>query len=139
MKYKQMKRSVVLLLATALTALISACATEPGTVATAGPEPALLAAGFKVRVATTSAQREQLRTMPDDIFTVVRQGGETYYLYPDKASGRLYAGDLHAYREYRKNAEMQRARQEGAFVIDAKPRGHPVITAWHGWSPFREW
>jgi hypothetical protein len=139
MKYKQMKRLTATLFAAAVATLISACATETGAVVTSGPGPALLAAGFKVRASTTPAQRERLRTMPDDTFTVVRQGGETYYLYPDKGSGQLYAGDVHAYREYRRNVEMQRLREEGAFVIDAKPRGHPVITVWHGWSPFREW
>ncbi len=107
--------------------------------ATASPGPALVAAGFRVRSANTPMQREQLRTMPTDTFTAVRQGGATYYLYPDTQTGQLYVGDQYAYRRYFENAEIQSKRQQGIFVIRALPREYPITEIWHGWAPFREW
>lgn len=137
MKYHQVKRLNIVFLAAGVVALVLACTTQTATAS--APGPALVASGFRAKPATTHAQREQLRTMPEDTFTVVKQGSETYYLYPDKRAGQLYAGDHHAYEQYLRYAKMQHDRQEGAFVIDVKPRGRPVITVWHGWSPFREW
>ena len=139
MKYQPMKRLTITLLAAGLATLILASSAEAGAVATSGVGPGLINAGFRVKTATTQAQREQLRTMPEGTFTTVQQGGRTYYLYADKQTGQVYAGDYYAYRQYCRYAEMQRDRKAGAFVIDVKPRNAPVIKVWHDWSPFQQW
>ena len=139
MKYQQMNRLITMLLAAGVAMLISAGVVEAGAVDNSGPGPALVSSGFRVKTATTRAQREQVRTMTEDGFTIVKQGGQTYYLYVDRQTGQLYAGDQYAYQKYCRYAEMQRNRKAGAFVIDVKPRGTPVITDWHGWQSFREW
>jgi len=128
-----------MLLAAGVAMLLSAGATKANAVDASGAGPGLVANGFRVRPATTPAQREQIRTMTEDGFTIVKQGGKTYYLYVDRQTGKLYAGDEYAYRQYCRYVEMQRNRKAGAFVIDVKPRGTPVITDWHGFQPFREW
>jgi hypothetical protein len=56
-------------------------------------EQVLLSSGFKVKSARTAGQRAEVRGLPDNQFTVVKQNGNTYYLYPDKKDNRLYAGD----------------------------------------------
>ena len=140
MKPQQLKQIAALLVATTV-ALVPSCGSrEPKTmtVATTGAGPTLLAAGFRVRSVATAPQREQLKRMPPNVFTVVRQGDETYYLYPDNESGRLYAGNHYAHREYVRNMEMQRTREQGVVVIQTQPRGTPV-EVWQGWAPFREW
>lgn len=140
MKYQHMKRFVAILLAGMLAALTSACVTETSTAAAPEPGPMLLTSGFKAKKATTSAQIEQIRNMPEGGFTVVKQGRETYYLYPDKRAQKLYAGNQYAFQEYRRQVKMQRAREQGAVVIDVNPsRGAPVVEIWHGWTPFPEW
>src|SRR5437762_7291556 len=63
-------------------------------------DAALRNSGFKVRPAWTAAQRHDVRRMHNDEFTVVNQNGNTYYLYVDPATNRLYAGDQWAYRAY---------------------------------------
>jgi hypothetical protein len=65
-------------------------------------EQVLLSSGFKVKSASTAAQRADVRALPDNEFTVVKQNSNTYYLYPDKKDNRLYAGDQYAYRAYQR-------------------------------------
>lgn len=132
-----MKRLIAILLAAGVATLISASAVKA--VEPSGAGPGLVANGFRVKSATTPAQRAQIRTMTEDGFTIVKQEGKTYYLYVDRQTGKLYAGDEYAYRQYCRYVEMQRNRKAGAFVIDVKPRGTPVITDWHGFQPLREW
>jgi hypothetical protein len=124
----------------ALILSLTACATQTSTIADSGMEQALLTAGFRVRPATTVEQRQQLRTLPDDRFTVVDQGGETYYLYT--SNGRLYAGDHWAYRAFVNNEKNNQMRRAGAFVFEREPSNRAdnrTVVIWHGWSPFQEW
>src|SRR4051812_2407326 len=90
------------MIAAAAAMLLPGCATETTAVTTADNDMGgvLMASGFKARPATTAAQRNGLRTMHDDQFTVVTQNGRSYYLYVDKTTNRLYAGDEWAYRAY---------------------------------------
>jgi hypothetical protein len=103
---------------------------------------ALLAAHFKVRPASTDAQLRQLRNLPDHRFTVVKQDGETYYLFPDKSRGRLYAGDHWAYLAFVNNEKNNRLRRAGAFVFETNPSNRADnrrVVVWHDWSPFQQW
>ena len=139
------KRFTYVIGALAVTAQIfwlAACATQTGNVADTDVGPALLTAGFKVRPATITEQREHLRTLPDSRFTMVKEGGDTYYLYADKKTGRLYVGNRYAYRAYINNIKNQELRKQGAFVYEVDPSdkaNNRTIVIWHGWAPFHEW
>jgi hypothetical protein len=123
--------------------LLPGCAT--GTTATASDNDmggALTASGFKARPATTAAQRNQVRAMHDDQFTVVTQNGKRYYLYVDKATNRLYAGDEWAYRAYQGYARNKRLREKGVFVYETNPNdraNNRTVDVYHDWSPFDQW
>jgi len=105
-------------------------------------EQALLYSGFKVKSASTAGQRAQVRALPDNEFTAVKQNGNTYYLYPDKKDNRLYAGDQYAYRAYQRYAKDKQLRAEGVLVIPKRyenksdPRN---VEIWQEWGPFPAW
>ena len=121
---------------------LAACATQTSNVASTDVGGALITAGFKVKTATAVEQRNQLRTLPDNQFTTVKQGSDTYYLYADKSQGRLYAGDHWAYRAFVNNIKNNRLRKQGAFVDEVDPSdraNNRTVVIWHDWSPFQQW
>jgi hypothetical protein len=98
--------------------------------------------GVKVQPANTPAQRAQLRAIPDNQFTLVKQENNSYYLYPDKKDNRLYAGDYYAYRAYQGYLKNKHLRDQGVFVWETNPSDRSknrTIQVWHDWTPFREW
>jgi hypothetical protein len=105
-------------------------------------ERVLLSSGFKVKSASTAAQRAQVRGLPDNQFTVIKQNGNTYYLYPDKKDNRLYAGDQYAYRAYERYVKDKQLRAQGVFVRPthyenkSDPRN---VEIWQQWGPFPAW
>ena len=114
-------------------------ATEQGSIET---EQVLLTSGFKVQPAHTPAQRNQLRALPPNQFTMVNQNGMEYYLYPDNTNNRLYAGDHYAYRSFQNYFKNKALRQKGVFVWEVKPydrSNNRTIQVWHDWSPFDQW
>lgn len=118
------------------------CATASNTAADTQNGQVLLSYGFKAKPATTAAQRARLRSMPDDKFTVVKQDGRTFYLYPDKKDGRLYAGDDYAYRAYQGYLKNKNLREKGVFVWEVNPSdksNNKTIQVWHDWTPFDQW
>ena len=72
---------------------------------------------------------------------MVKEGGNTYYLYADKRQGRLYVGDHWKYQAYVNNIKNNQLRKQGAFVIEdpTNRADNRTVVIWHGWSPFREW
>jgi hypothetical protein len=105
-------------------------------------EQALLYSGFKVKSASSVAQSTQVRGLPDNEFTMVKQNGTTYYLYPDKRDGRLYAGDQYAYRAYQRFIKDRQLREKGVFVLPTHPenKSDPKnVQIWHDWGPFPAW
>ena len=119
-----------------------ACATQRGNVADNTMEPALLAAGFKVRPAAISEQPIHINTLPDNRFTMVKENGNPYYLYADKKNGKLFVGNRFAYRAYINNVKNNELRKQGAFVWEVNPADRALnrtIVVWHGWGPFEEW
>lgn len=142
MKHQQFKNVIATFAAAAIMVWLGACATQTSNVADGSMEGALRSAGFKVRPATTAAQRNQLRNLPDHRFTTVKQGSETYYLYADKSHDRLFAGDHWAHQAYVNNIKNNRLRKQGAFVDEVDPSdrvNNKTIVTWHGWAPFPEW
>ena len=118
------------------------CATASNSASDTEVEQVLLTSGFKVQPARTSSQRAQLRAMPDNQFATVKQNGQTYYLYPDKKDGRLYAGDYYAYRAYQGYFKNKDLRAKGVFVWPVQPgdkSNNKTIQVWHDWSPFSQW
>jgi hypothetical protein len=121
---------------------LSGCATQTSGIAHTGLRPALLAAGFKVKPATTGEQRHHLRTLPDNRFKMVKENGEPYYLYADKKDEKLFVGNRFAYQAYINNIKNNELRKQGAFVYEVDPNDRALnrtIVIWHGWSPFAEW
>jgi hypothetical protein len=105
-------------------------------------EQVLLTSGFKARPATSRAQHTQLRALPSNQFTMVKQNGNTYYLYPDTKDGRLYAGDQYAYRSFQNFFKNKRLREQGVFVWEVNPAdrsSNRTIQIWHDWTPFDQW
>ena len=124
----------------ALIVFIPACATQTGDVANSNVQACLDQAGFKVKTATTSPQRQHLKGLPEHEFTVVTQNDEKFYLWADKPNNRLYCGNEDAYRAYQKYAKVQRARENGAISWVEDPGGYAIpVTVYHGWAPFRDW
>lgn len=103
---------------------------------------ALLNSGFKVKAADTAARRAQMRRLPDNQFTMVKQDGNVYYLYADKKDNRLYAGDQYAYRAYEKFVRDNQLRAQGVFVRPLRfenKSDNKTIEVWQGWEPFPAW
>jgi len=142
MKQQQFRNVISAGLALTLGLWLSACATQMSDVAYTDVGAALSTAGFKARPAVTVQQRSELNSLPEHQFTEVKQGGETYYLYPDKAQGRVYAGNHYAYRAFVNNEKNNRLRQQGALVFEQDPSNRTdnrTVVTWHGWSPFQQW
>jgi len=111
-------------------------------VADTAQEQVLLTSGFNVKSANAPGQRAQIRALPDNQFTMVKQEGKIYYLYPDKKDNRLYAGDQYAYRAYERYFKDKNLRAQGIFVYPLKwdNKSDPKnIKVWHGWDPFPAW
>jgi len=105
-------------------------------------DAALRNSGFKVRPASNAAQRASLREMRDGEFTVVNQNGNTYYVYVDRQTNRLYAGDKWAYRAYQGYVRNRHLREKGVFVYEVRPgdrANNKTIDIYHDWSPFDRW
>ena len=105
-------------------------------------EQALLNSGFKVKAAVNAARRAQIRRLPNNQFTMVKQDGKIYYLYADKKDNRLYAGDQYAYRAYEKFFRDNQLRAQGVFVRPLRfenKSDNKTIEVWHGWEPFPAW
>jgi hypothetical protein len=138
------KRSYYLSVGLAVIALIAfmGICQSNAAVADTEQERVLLNSGFKVKSADSTARRAQIRALPDDQFTMVKQDGKTYYLYPDKKDHRLYAGDEYAYRAYQRYFKDKDLRAQGVFVrpLHWENKSDPKnVEVWHGWDPFPAW
>ena len=112
---------------------LSGCATQTSDVANTNLEPALLAANFEVRPATTAEQRSHLSTLPDNQFKIVNKNGEPYYLYVDKKREKLFVGNRFAYLAYINNEKNNQLREQGAFVWEVNPSNRALnrtIVVW---------
>lgn len=106
---------IIAVMAVAL-ATTSGCATrKPKTT-----QSLLTQAGFKTVLATTPLQQQQLETLAVGQVSPVNKNGQTYFVYPDRATQSLFVGQEPAYRKYQKlmreqlaaeDARLQRASQ----------------------------
>jgi len=104
--------------------------------------PALLAAGFKLKPATTPEQRNHLSTLPDNRFKMVKENGEPYYLYVDTMHERLFVGNRFAYLAYINNIKNNQLRDQGAFVWEVNPSNRALnrtVVVWPVWTGIAEW
>jgi hypothetical protein len=142
MKSQQLRNLIGTFAGAALILWLAACATQTSNVADTPSEQALLMAGFKVKAATNPEQRDHLATLPDNRFRMVKENGDTYYLYADKKDGKLFVGNRFAYQAYINNVKNNELRKQGAFVYEVDPSNRALnrtVVIWHGWTPFAEW
>jgi hypothetical protein len=55
-------------------------------------ESELLASGFKVLVAKTTAQEEWVRRLPSGQIRPMQRTGKKFFIYPDAAGKQIYVG-----------------------------------------------
>jgi len=65
-------------------------------------ESDLLAAGFKVLVATTTVQQDWVKSLPPGRIRPMQRTGKKYFIYPDAAKNQIYVGGPQEYEAYRK-------------------------------------
>ncbi len=112
--------------------------------ATAAPpsqaESLLLAAGFKVVVASTDEQLQQIPTLPAGQVTVVSQTGKNYFVYPDLPNNRIYVGtakEYSAYQKLRAQNNLPSANPEGSYM--QQDAAMQKADARYGSVPFYLW
>ena len=98
-----------------------------GSVAAAAPpkidESELLASGFKVLVAKTTAQEEWVRRLPPGQIRPMQRTGKKFFIYPDAARKQIYVGGPKEYEAYRqlhpdsKLAALEAAKQGNAYRL----------------------
>ena len=95
-------------------------------------EKLLIAAGFKVIVPHTAAQRQRLKALPSDRLTLVHKDGKTYYVFPDAANNRAYVGGPTQYRAY---TQIRTAIQFRNESLEAAGFGEESDWGtWDGWG-----
>jgi len=97
---------------------IAGCATPAPTPPDVGM---LTAAGFKIIAATTTQQREHMRTLTPGQITAWQRNGREFFIYPDVAASRLYVGTPKEYQAFQRlqpgaapNVPAQLATQRSA-------------------------
>jgi hypothetical protein len=120
--------------------LFMGCASSPSAPPT---ESLLLAAGFKVVVASTDTQLQQLPTLPAGQVTVVTQTGKNYFVYPELAKNQIYVGtekEYQAYLKVRSQNNLPDVNPEASYMKqDAAMRKVNAIDAsvpWELWPDF---
>ena len=103
-----------------LTAAFAALVLLAGAAGAATPAPPvddaeLLGLGFKVLVATTTAQQDWVRRMAPGQIRAMQRTGKKYFLYPDPARNQVYVGGPTEYEAYLKaHPQSKLAGQDGA-------------------------
>jgi len=104
-------------LRTLLTALaLSALAARSSGAAPPSPdESELLAAGFKVLVATTPVQRDWVQSLTPGEIRAMQRTGKHFFIYPDASRNQIYVGGPQEYQAYRElHPEKPQGSQEAA-------------------------
>jgi len=102
---------------------LAAVVVVAGSAAAATPsvqESKLLAAGFKVLVATTKVQQDWVRGLAPGKIRPVQRTGKKYFIYPDASKTQVYVGGPAEYDAYRKlHPEEQSTVQDSAAKASA--------------------
>ncbi len=112
-------RRVILRTVPAALALSVMVAGAAGAAVPAPPvdETELLGLGFKVLVATTTAQQDWVRRMAPGQIRAMQRTGKKYFIYPDAARNQVYVGGPKEYEAYRQlHPQSKLAGQDGAKI-----------------------
>ncbi|MEY2527840.1 MAG: hypothetical protein QOE73_2611 [Verrucomicrobiota bacterium] len=98
-------------------------------------ESSLTSAGFKAKAATTTQQRQQLKSLPEGKVSTVTQNGKTFYVYPDAQRGQIYVGNEAEYQAYENLATNERGSAR-PIVTTSRDKGNPIkVREIHGFGP----
>lgn len=118
-RFSKLRRAGLLLMISAFS--ISALAAGGSRIASPRPdENELLAAGFKVLVATTPVQQDWVKSLPPGEIRPMQRTGKKYFVYPDASKNQIYVGGPQEYEAYQKlhpetrNAQAAQAAQVAA-------------------------
>jgi len=105
------------------------------TTAQSQPENLLLSAGFKAKAATTTKQRQELKTLPQGKVSPVTQKGKTFYIYPNPTRNRIYVGNEAEYQTYQGLITKTRGGT-GPIAKTDLVRGNPIkVREFYGFGP----
>ena len=103
---------------------LAVLAIAAGCASTAPPRPAeseLLAAGFKILVATTTVQQEWVQNLPPGQIRPMQRTGKKFFVYPDAPRNQIYVGGPQEYETYRRlHPEYQPVVQESGMASYVK-------------------
>jgi hypothetical protein len=78
-------------------------------------ESELLSLGFKVLVATTTAQQDWVKRMARGQIRAMQRTGKKYFIYPDAPRNQIYVGGPKEYEAYQQlHPDSKLAGQDGA-------------------------
>ena len=101
---------LLVLSALAVTMVTAGCATAPAPSRIDASE--LLAAGFKVFVATTDVQKQWVRDRTPGQISEFQRTGKKYFIYPDAANNQAYVGGPDQFETYlERHPDTQLANQ----------------------------
>jgi len=83
-------------------------------------ESELLTAGFKILVATTTAQQDWVKRLPPGQIRPMQRTGKKFFIYPDEPRNQIYVGGPKEYEAYRQlHPESHLATREAAKSANA--------------------
>ena len=88
-----------------------------GAAAAAAPridESELSTLGFKVLVATTTVQRDWVKTLPPGKIRPMQRNGKHFYIYPDAPRNQIYVGGPNEYAAYQERHPESKASTQDA-------------------------
>src|SRR5882762_6190620 len=113
MKNNQLKRTINFTVVALLSLLWA------GSALAAPTESLLVSAGFKAKAATTTKQKQELKTLPQGTVSRVTQKEKAFYIYPDVASQQLYVGSEAQYQTYQSLASKERGSAKPIVKTDS--------------------
>ena len=123
-----------LTLVVALLAVIAGCASY-----NQSRENALIAAGFKAKIASTPQQQKHLLSLPSGRITLVNWKGKPYYVYPDKANNTAYVGtpdQYQAYQQLRIAKQISDNNLQAAEINNQQAiSDQDMMMTWGAWGP----
>jgi hypothetical protein len=99
-RFSKLRRAALLLVMSAFS--ISALAAGGTRIAPRLDEKDLLAAGFKVLVATTPVQQDWVKSLPPGEIRPMQRTGKKYFVYPDESKNQVYVGGPQEYEAYQR-------------------------------------
>src|SRR5687767_13234345 len=115
------------LAAATLAIFVTSCASTQDT------ENSLVAAGFKVITPSTPAQTAKLKALPTNKVTLVKQGGKTYYVFPDVPNNQAYVGGPKQYQVYQQNRQAAKIAEDNAMAAEMNQEAAAEMQ-WGAWG-----